>query len=200
MSTANRRERPWCYVKDMFCNHRCYHSFLAFNSIKEMEKQKEFEGCFSSGSLQVAQVCRKRLFLSKKAATSEGGMITLSRCDLSHIQSCVCTWTLYFSHWRMITALLNLLWEIWALNAQQVLGLAAQHHLYSWSWHWYWPLQGDALIYTGYKISSEYSSFRIRKIRIVVTFAWDCFQSNECCKRLPALFYIRPTWKEKSSS
>lgn len=107
MSTANRRERPWCYVKDMFCNHRCYQSFLAFNSIKEMEKQKEFEGCFSSGSLQVAQVCRKRLFLSKKAATSEGGMITLSRCDLSHIQSCICRWTLDFSHWRMITALLK---------------------------------------------------------------------------------------------
>lgn len=30
--------------------------------------------------------------------------------------------------------------------------------------HWCWPLQGDALIYTGYKIPSKYNSFRIRKI------------------------------------
>lgn len=44
----------------------------------------------------------------------------------------------------------------WCLAPSRQLELALLHGC--------WPLQGDALIYTGYKISSQYNSFGIRKI------------------------------------
>lgn len=61
---------------------------------------------------------------------------------------------------------------------------------------WCWPLQGDALIYPGYKIASKHRSCGIKSYsHIVAAFDWDYFQLNVCCKAFPALFYLRSTLK-----
>lgn len=164
-----------------------------------MEQQKEFEDCFSSGLFHMARGHRKRLFLQKRlwfvreVWLPYGEMICVTELCLQlktgFLPLKVVMWM------ALLEPILRYLdpeclarLEAWCLVPSMQLKLAPLC--------WCWPLQGDALIYTGYKIASKHCSFGIKRYsHIVVAFAWDYFQINVCFRKFPALFYIRTTWK-----
>lgn len=152
----------------MFCNHRCYQSFLAFNSIKKVEQRKEFEACSSSGSFHMARGHRKRLFLQRGLQLVKELWCLKERWFVSHTELCLQLKTGFLTLKDvMLTALLKPIMgglDPECLASSGAWCIAPSIQLELALLHWCWPLQGGALIYTGYKIASKYNSFGIRKM------------------------------------